>query len=208
MRSIGKKETDAEKADEFFKLILDKNIDDFDYQTKIATMSTCFRLLEAENIGEAPESIKINRVTYKLPKYLLDMQVKFMIELVNLELDMETFRHFHLCCACFYREDWSKPFTREEYFKNAKVFHDAQFIYSLWSLSMFDKLIVTLKNNYPILYESEGEEGKSDGRKMYDVLNALSNDDPTKQEQAENLPLWRAFTWLEQNRITQLNQKN
>ena len=207
MHSIGSKETDAEKADEFFKLIVEKNIDNFDYPEKIAAMSTCFRFLENENIGEPPAEVKINKVTYKLPSYLLDMQVKFMIELVNLELDMETYRHFHLCCACFYREDWTKPFTREEYFKNAKMFFDAEFIYSLWGLQMFDKLIVTLKNNYPILYESEGDEDKSDGRKMYDVLNALSSDNPTKQEEAENLPLWRAFTWLEQKKIEQINQK-
>ena len=51
------------------------------------------------------------------------------------------------------------------------------------------------------------DRDKSDGRKMYDVLNALSSDNPTKQEEAENLPLWRAFTWLEQKKIEQINQK-
>lgn len=207
MHNIGSKDSDAEKADAFFKTVLDLNIDDFGYSEKISAMSTCFRLLEAENIGEAPTEIKINKVTYKLPSYLMDMQVKFMIELVNLELDMETFRHFHLCCACFYREDWTKPFSREEYFRNAKTFFDAQFIYSLWSLSMFEKLIVTLKENYPILYEGSEGDDKAEGRKMYDVLNALSSDNPTKQEEAESLPLWRAFTWLEQKKIEQLNQK-
>jgi len=43
---------------------------------------------------------------------------------------------------------------------------------------------------------------------LYGLLKILANDDATKMEKAEQMPIWRAFTWIEQSKINEINQKN
>ena len=175
-----------------------------------AVLSTFYRLLEAEDIGNPPEQINYNRKTYYAPKDLLDMPVKFLVELVNVDLDHENFALYYAIPALLYRKDWSKDFNKDEYLEGQQLFHTAPFIFSLWAVKLFNQLIVTLQDNYPVLYkgESEDDSTSTDGRKMYGLLKILANRDATKMAAAEKMEIWRAFTWVEQEKIDQINLKN
>ena len=80
----------------------------------------------------------------------------------------------------------------------------------MWAVKLFNELIVTLQDNYPVLYkgESEDDSTSTDGRKMYGLLKILANRDATKMAAAEKMEIWRAFTWVEQEKIDQINLKN
>tara|TARA_R110000850_G_scaffold277025_1_gene421452 strand:+ start:1148 stop:1786 length:639 start_codon:yes stop_codon:yes gene_type:complete len=175
-----------------------------------AVLSTFYRLLESEDIGSPPEQIKYNRQTYFSPKDLLDMPVKFLVELVNVDLDHENFSFYYAIPALLYRKDWSKNFSKDEYIEGQQLFHTAPFIFSLWAVKLFNQLIVTLQDNYPVLYkgESDDDSASADGRKMYGLLKILANKDATKMEAAERMEIWRAFTWVEQEKIDEINLKN
>ena len=43
---------------------------------------------------------------------------------------------------------------------------------------------------------------------MYGLLKILANKDATKMAAAEKMEIWRAFTWVEQEKIDQINLKN
>ena len=67
-----------------------------------------------------------------------------------------------------------------------------------------------MQDNYPILYKGDTSEGskEQDGRKMYGLIKILANKDATKMKSAEELEIWRAFTWIEQEKIDLIIQKN
>ena len=127
---------------------------------------------------------------------LLAMKLKFLIELVSLEYDVSKFHLIDNIAALMYREDWSKPFSIQEYFDNAKMFEGLECKYSFWGVEKFNELIVTLKDTYPILYQDNNDD-KTDSRKMFDMVNAISGDSPINRNQAENVELSEAFEWME-----------
>ena len=65
-----------------------------------------------------------------------------------------------------------------------------------------------MQENYPILYKGEQNSEEKDGRKLYGLLKILANNDATKMEKAEQMPIWRAFTWIEEMKINEINEKN
>lgn len=193
----------------FFKH-LGLDIEDFEEDDQEAILSTFYRLLESEDRGESPSSIRYNRCNYYAPDDILDIPIKFLVELVNVDLNHETFEYYHAIPALLYRKDWSKPFSKKEYLENQELYYTAPLIFSLWAVSLFNDLIVTLQDNYPILYKGDTSEGskEQDGRKMYGLIKILANKDATKMKAAEELEIWRAFTWIEQEKIDLINQKN
>lgn len=207
MQRIGSIEDVDERTALFFKEVVCKDPDLFDEDMRLATMQTCMQLIETEDIGEPPLEIKLNGKTYKRHSDLLDMKFRYLVELVNLDVDYDTMRFFHMVGACFYLDDLDDPFDKNKYFDRARNFHSSMLIFSLFSVRLFNDLIVSLQETYPTLYEGNTQE-KSGGRKLYDMLNALSGDNPTKQKEAEELPLWRCFSWMEQKKIDAINAKN
>lgn len=197
------------QAKVFFDII-DVDPELFSELDRNAVLATFYKLLEAEDIGKPPESFKYNRKTYYAPEDLLDIPVKFLVELVNVDLNHDTLEFYHAIPALLYRTDWSRPFSKKEYLEAQEVFYEAPLVFSLWAASMFKELIVTLQDNYPILYKGENSEDgdQQDGRKMYGLIKMLANKDATKMKAAEELEIWRAFTWVEQEKIDLINQKN
>ena len=205
MQLLGSAETIEEKIAIFFKHI-DKNPNLFTIEKQMAVVSTFLKLIEMDDIGEPPELIKTKDGKRYLIKELLKMPFKFFIELLNVELT-DDLKYFHAIPALFYRKDWTKPYSDEEYLESQQLFHKEQFRYTLWAMKVFDNLIVTLKENYPILYKG-GSNIEESGRRMYSVLRRISNGDITKMEDVEKLKLWRVMSWLEQEEIEYINQKN
>ena len=205
MQQLGSVETIEEKIAIFFKHIkVDPN--KFEESKQISVVLTFLKLIEVEDIGEAPEVINTSQGKYKKPTELLKIPFKFFIELLNVELT-EDLKYFHAIPALLYRKDWSKTYSDEEYLEGQQLFHKEQFRYALWAMKVFDNLVVTLKENYPILYKGGSTEQES-GRRMYSVLRRVSNGDITKMEAVEKLELWRVMSWLEQEEIEYINQKN
>lgn len=205
MQQLGSVETIEERITIFFKHIkIDKEL--FTIEKQIALLSTFLKLIEMDDIGEPPEVIKTVDGKYNKPTQLLKMPFKFFIELLNVELT-DDLKYFHAIPAIMYRKDWSKPYSDEEYLAGQELFYKEQFRYALWAMKVFDNLVVTLKENYPILYKGGSSEQES-GRRMYSVLRRVSNGDITKMEAVEKLELWRVMSWLEQEEIEYINQKN
>jgi hypothetical protein len=194
------------QVETFFKHIgYDPNM--FSESDALATFYTFRHYIETEDVGEPPVKIKYNGITYFKPDDLLDMPLKFLVELVNIDIDIETKDFFYAVTALLYRKDWSRSFNKKEYLDGQKIFFDAPYIYSLYSLKLFNQLIVSLQNSYPVLYKGEQKE-QNDGRKMYSLIRTLANEDATKMAQAEDLEIWRAFSWMEDVRIDEINKKN
>ena len=166
-------------------------------------------------IEEAPYHFKIGKRVFHSSyikvgdQYLpnpLGVKLKFLMEAANLEFNVAKFHLLDNITALMYREDWSKPFTIQEYFDNAKFFESQVCKYSFWGVAKYNELIVTLKDTYPILYQDNSDD-KTAGRKMFDMLNAISGDSPTNQEAAEDLEISRAFEWMEHKKIESIKRK-
>jgi hypothetical protein len=206
MQQLGT-QNETDQVATFFKHIKIKK-EKFNDVDALSVLLTFYTLISNEDIGEAPAKITYNRTNYFAPDDLLDIPLKFLIELINIDVNYETNEFLYALTALIYRKDWTKPFSKKEYFEMQPIFYDAPFIFSLWSAKLFNQIIVTLQENYPILYKGEQGAEESDGRKLYGLLKLLANDDATKMEKAEQMPIWRAFTWIEQTKINEINQKN
>jgi len=205
MQALGT-QTEKEQVKTFFRHIgYDTAL--FSEDDQLAILYTFIYKISNEDVGEPDKVINYNGKSFKRIDDLMDMPLKFLVELVNIDVNSETFEFFYAVTALIYRKDWDKPFNKNEYLENQKFFFDAPFIYSLYSMKLFSELIVNLQENYPVLYKGEQVE-ENDGRKMYGLLKILSNDDATKMEKAEMMPIWRAFSWMEQTRIEEINKKN
>lgn len=178
----------------------------FNEEVMIATLSTMFVLMSKQKRGE-PEDNK----EYKLPRFpdntidLLSIPVKSFIEMINADIK-EDFTNYEILCGCLWRKDWSKPINDNEIIETALHFREQPFIYALWAAELMNKTTKTLQETYPILYEG-GEESKSEGRRLVDLVDGLAQNDVTKWEAVENITLKRAFTYLEQCKIRALNEK-
>ena len=206
MQQLGT-QSETEQVATFFKH-LQITKERFTEEDALAVLLTFYAYIGNEDIGEAPAKITYNGTDYFAPDDLLDIPLKFLIELVNIDVNYDTNEYLYAITALIYRKDWEKPFSKKEYFEMQPIFYDAPFIFSLWSTKLFNQIIVTLQENYPILYKGEQGAEESDGRKLYGLLKILANDDATKMEKAEQLPIWRAFTWIEQSKINEINEKN
>jgi len=198
---------ETDQVTTFFKHIKIKK-EKFNDVDALSVLLTFYTLISNEDIGEPPAKITYNRTNYFAPDDLLDIPLKFLIELINIDVNYETNEFLYALTALIYRKDWQKPFSKKEYLEMQPIFYDAPFIFSLWSAKLFNQIIVTLQENYPILYKGEQGAEENDGRKLYGLLKLLANDDATKMEKAEQMPIWRAFTWIEQTKINEINQKN
>lgn len=146
---------------------------------------------------------------YKLPprQNLLKIRLQHFIELVNCDIQPERFMGLEVSTACFYRKDWSKEYDEDELIDFATKLHSMPLYYSLFGIALLQQLTVTLRETYPILYQSPKDasgnevQESEEGRKLYDMLNGLAGDDVTKWGAARNLTLETAFTFLEQKKI-------
>jgi len=216
MHRLGKEQDLQKKMNYLFKDILKQDPDKFELEPMYAAYLTIVDKLNNEDLPNPDPFIVITKrkffffkrnVKYYLCEDLLDMQLKFLIELTNLDLDLDTCNAFHQMAACMYREDWSKPYNKKEYIRRCEAFYYAEAYYSLQAYRVYSRLIVTLKETYPTLYE--GDEGVTpDGRKMYDLLDSITKDDITKEELAGEQPIERAFRWMEDKKIEQINNRN
>ena len=206
MQQLGTK-TETEQVTTFFKHLKIKK-KRFSDEDALSVLLTFYTLIGNEDIGEAPSKITYNGIDYFAPEDLLDIPLKFLIELVNVDANFDTNEFLYAFTALIYRKDWKKGFEKKEYLEMQPLFYDAPFIFSLWSTKLFNQIIVTLQENYPILYKGEQGAEESDGRKLYGLLKILANNDATKMEKAEKMPIWRAFTWIEETKINEINQKN
>lgn len=174
---------------------------------KLPVLATMNHLLSEDKPVSAPYSFETNGKTFSTLKNLLNIKVRFFIELVNSKINGESLNNYHLVAACLYREDWSKPFNEDEIIENATMFYESSSKYSFWGVEKYSTLVSLLQSTYPILYEGKQELKESEGRRAYSMLNGLAKDDPTKWKEAEELELWRAFVWMEEKEIERQNTK-
>lgn len=214
MQHLGTLSNPIKEAKVFFEEICNLDAKDFPDDEILTAYQTWLTSLDY-TIEEAPHHFKIGKRTFHSSyikvgeQYLpnpLSVKLRFLIELANLEFDVSKFHLLDNITALIYREDWSKPFTTQEYFDNAKFFEGQVCKYSFWGVAKYNELIVTLKDTYPILYQDNSDD-KTDGRKMFDMLNAISGDSPTNQEAAEDLAISRAFEWMEHKKIESIKRK-
>lgn len=166
------------------------------------------QLLEEHKMESAQTSIVIDGFTYTCLENLLEIPFKYFIELVNQRIEEDDFTNWNSIAACLYRRDWTQPFDPSEWISNAKLFWTSSCKIGFWGIEKFNELISLLKQTYPILYENGKEdEEQEEGRRAYNMLNAVAKDDPTKWAEAETLPLWRVFAWLELKEIQHQNEK-
>lgn len=201
---LGQAETTQQKAQVFFDTILKIDYDIIDEEDALDTYLAFKHILQNESI-EIPTEFK----GYKLPprNNLLKIRLQHFIELVNCDIQPEKFIGLEVSTACFYRKDWNKEYDEDELIDFATKLNGMPLYYSLFGVALFQQLILTLKETYPILYQSpkdvDGNEVQEseEGRKLYDMLNGLAGDDVTKWGAARNLTLETAFTFLEQKKI-------
>lgn len=210
-------ETDVEKQCRIFiEEICKQKFNDFPEYEIAKAYKYWFESLTYQ-VEEPPYSFKLNGKTFHScyleldkQKYStpLNMQLAFLIEAANVEHDIEKFKDIDNIAALLYREDWEKPFNQKEYLSNAMTFEKSAAKYSLWGLTKYNELILTLKNTFPILYDEENEDnGKTDGRKMFDLLNAVAGDNPSQFETARSTTIGDCFTWMEQKKIESIKRK-
>ena len=198
-------ESQEEQADYILREISNVNPTKVDPSEKLPILAVFTHLIKQKKLVSAPWEIETNSMKMSVPENLLKIKVKHFVELVNLDLT-DGYKNHHVLAALMYREDWSKPFDEDEVIDNAKMFWESSSKFGIWAAELFEKLITLLKNTYPILYEKKESE-KSEGRRAYGMLNGLAQDNPTQWEKAENLELWRAFTWMELKAIQRDNEK-
>lgn len=197
------------RATSFFREIVKESPNLFEREVVESAYQLFVTMVEADPIGNPPKKIGFFKPLY-LPKHLLDMQVRYLIELVNCNANPETYEHFEVVAACFYRRNWKKPFNADEFEATQERFKKMPLLYSAWGIKLYGELIQLLKDTYPILYDDQlvKDEPEDDGVKMYDLLDALSKENPNAWEESENLPLWRAFRWMEVQKEKAIIQEN
>lgn len=214
MQELLSKESDAEMAEYFIKEIcnIDPNI--IPPSEQIKAFKTWYSKLEYSQ-EVPPSSFKVNGKKLSLPiiefkgkevDNLLNIKLGYLIELVNLDIDLEKFKGIDNVAALLYREDWDKPFDVQEYIDTAVMFESLPCKYSLYGMTKYNELILTLKNTYPILYE-DNEEGKTDGTKLTELLIAASGDNPSNFDQARNAKVSDVFTWMVEKKKKYINEK-
>lgn len=214
MQLLGSLNDPTKEAKVFIRDICKLNLNDVDEIHQLVAYQEWLLSLDF-SMDEAPSTFKLDEKTFKTCQLQLrdrtietplNMQLRFLIELVNLEIDVEKYQSIDNVAALIYREDWNKPFDQSEYFNNAIMFEKAKCKYSFWGMQKFKDLIVTLKNTYPILYQNNTDE-KEDVRKLYQMLNAISGDIPANQIEAENIEIYRAFEWMEEKKKEAIKRK-
>ena len=193
---LGNIESEEDKADYFIKEVVGVKPSLFHMDDKKSLVSTFYYLISNNKEVSDPCNIKTKTLNLKLLENLLEMRVATFVELVNAKVKNDSFNNYQLVAACFFREDFEKPYSSSELIKIAEELSEQSLEVALWGAKLYQNLITLLKETFPILYEgSVGEQ--TEGRRAYDMLNSLAKDDPTKWEEAENLTLHKAFLWLE-----------
>ena len=215
LQRLTKEEDKLKAVDLFFDLIVCKDKDSFaDYDR--ALLFNKWSKASEISIEESPLKFSIGGRTFhshyldlgehKIPT-LLNMQLAFLIELTNLEIEYETYRAFDNVAALMYREDWTKPFDQKEYLSNALFFNQQKSKYSIWGVQKMQELYMAMREAFPILYDGDQENGRTDGRKMMDLLNIASGDNPSKWNDARNTSIADVFGWMEEKKIEHINKK-
>lgn len=191
-----------ERADILFKNFGYTPEDYFD-EDKIAALNLVLLTIKKTEQGLIKEY-----KGFKLPENLLHITFDYFIEIVNCEFNNESLKGTELLFACFYRKNWSKPFNENEIITTAEWALKQPALCGYLGLLAFYNLFIILKETYPILYNKYDEAVESeDGRKLYDMKVMLTNDDPTKITQVEQLRITKIFEFLEQKKILSLKQK-
>lgn len=173
----------------------------FDDETKLAIWQTAIKMLSENELSKPKEVIG----KYRLPTKTLSIKVGHLIELVNIALD--GYNGLELIAGCIYRKDWSLPYSESEIIETAHHFRTLPIIHSVHAQLFYQDIITDLKEIYPILYEGKQEEEQDTGRKMYDLLLSLSNQDFTKWSAVRNEIVSDAFLFLETKKIEYDKQK-
>lgn len=188
--------------------VIGKSPNLFDEANLNAMYQTFLHLLEQDEIGIAPKKIGFWNPIYR-PKHLLDIKVQYFIEMVNAEANHITYEGWDTVAACFYRKNWNKPFEPDDLERTAKRFKKLPLYYAAHGIQLFGELVETLRNTFPVLYDNKlVDDEEEENIKLYDMLNGLSGHDVNKWEQSANLPLHKAFRWLEQMKIQQIKEKH
>jgi len=217
MQRLGNLKDPLEQTKVFIKEICKVDPDKIDLISQAENFKKWSENVSYE-VEPAPTSFKIDGRTF-YTKYLeldniiyptpLDMQLQFLIEAANVELEPDSLNNIDNITALMYREDWSKPYDQGEYLSNALFFEKQKCKYSLWGRQKYNELILTLRDTYPILYtHGQEDDDKENGRKMFDLLNAVAQDNPSLYDQARNVKISDAFAWMEMKKKESIKQKH
>lgn len=206
---MGKLKTNKERGEYILQEFSGKDISLFDDDTKTSVFLTVMSLLNQEKHGEPPKEIQ----GYKHPSNLLQIRVGHLLEIVNADVDGESLERAEILMGCFYRKDWSKDFSEEEIVKTMEFFLKRPMVESFAGVFLIKELMQTLRDVYPLLHDEQIDrevdmpESEDEGRKMYSMLNGLTNHKATEWDKAKNMMLKDAYVFLEEKKKEYLKEK-
>lgn len=141
----------------------------------------------------------------KQPYDLLWIKTAHFIEMMQLSIDNETYEGFEYPTACFYREDWRKPFDPYEYAMTVEKIQKSSFEHALYGVMLQTALFAKIQEIYPELYKGE-KVNDSNSSNVLSLKRGLSNNDLTKFEGIGNVPLYETLSLLHELKIEKLKK--
>ena len=201
--------TDDQRGAYILKEFSKKDPDKFKKTHRESIYLTMMKLFERDVIKEIPDKIE----NLSTPAHILDIRVGHFIEIANARPDSKSLENAEIVAGCLYREDWSKDFSKEEIIDTALKFREYPLRYSLIAMVKMSELFLTLQDRYPLLYdqnidkEAKIEKTEEEGRKLYDMLQGLTNNKFVDWDEAKNRTLADAFVYLEEVKKEAIKQK-
>ena len=211
---MGTLNTNTERGEYLIKHFAKRDPDLFDDDTKAAVFLTAIKYFELEKLEDCPENLD----DYKLPNNLMNIKVGHFIEIVNAEININSFENAEIVAGCLWRKDWGKSFDKDEIIDTALWFQEQPLNYTIWSVLKMNELTSMLRETFPLLYddqvsrEANIEPEEDDGRRLYDMLMGLTDKRFIDWDEAKDRLLVDSFVYLEEMKkevIKQrLNEKN
>lgn len=201
--------TDDQRGAYILKEFSKKDPNKFSPEQRASIYLTMMKLFEKDSETELKTEIE----GYKLPSHLLNITVGHFIEIVNADPDKESLERSEIIMGCLYRKDWSKDFSEEEILETAYFFRDQPLTYTLFGMVKMAELIFTLQETFPLLYdqrinqEANIPETEDEGRKLYDMLQALAGGKFIDWKASKNRLLKDAFVYLEEIKKQRIKEK-
>lgn len=165
---------------------------DFSKETRIALIQTVYSML-----SKCKNPKKLKKIgDFKLPNDLLKISVGDLIELSNLEPDEYTSVAFMF--GVFYKKEHKPQFSEEAILEGANFLMDKTLKEVVMVQQVYLEFIEQLKFRFPILFEGESKEDKTEGRKAYDILMTLCDNKFVDWNKAKNMYVMDAFIFLEE----------
>lgn len=175
-------------------------------EIKQAILYTVLELLKKDEVDPIPNLGKWQALDLELTPKLLTLKFGYYVDLCGVEFKPDSFAGYDIAAACFYQTDFNADYDIFALQKRAEDFSKVSVIYSIWGMKMFEAMVTLLKDTFPILYEGASEDN-DDVRKANNMLMVLCKEDATRWDEAKNMTVFNAFSFLERRAIQLDNAK-